>query len=147
MKIIAGCVIKKNNKILMVKEAKKKYYGEWSYPAGKVKEFEKVTDGAIREVFEETGCRVKLTGVLPIASVDLQNETYLLIKFTAQIAEEDIKFDKNEILDVKWIDINDIKNMTREELRGYETNIKTIYDIENNNIYPLEIFDNAKYND
>ena len=60
---------------------------------------------------------------------------------------EDIKFDKEEILDAKWISICDIKNMKREELRGYETNKKTIYDIENNNIYPLEIFDNAKYND
>lgn len=147
MKVIAGCVIKRDDKILMVKEADKKYYEKWNYPAGKVEEFEKVTDGAIREVFEETGCRVKLTSVLPIVSVDLQNETHLLIRFTAEIVKEDIKFDKNEILDVKWIDINDIKNMTREELRGYETNIKTIYDIENNNIYPLEIFDNAKYND
>ncbi len=147
MKVIAGCVIKKDDKILMVKEADKKHYGKWNYPAGKVEEFEKVTNGAIRETFEETGCTVKLTGVLPIVSVDLENETHLLIRFTAEIIKEDIKFDKEEILDVKWISICDIKNMKREELRGYETNKKTIYDIENNNIYPLEIFDNAKYND
>ena len=147
MKVIAGCVIKKDNKILMVKEASKNCYGKWNYPAGKVEEFEKVTEGAIREVFEETGCKVKLTGVLPIVSVDVENETHLLIRFTADIVKENIKFNKEEILDVKWIDINDIKNMTKEELRGYETNQKTIYDIENNNIYPLEIFDNAKYND
>ena len=147
MKVIAGCVIKKDDKILMVKEADKKHYGKWNYPGGKVEEFEKVTNGAIRETFEETGCTVKLTGVLPIVSVDLENETHLLIRFTAEIIKEDIKFDKEEILDVKWISICDIKNMKREELRGYETNKKTIYDIENNNIYPLEIFDNAKYND
>lgn len=61
--------------------------------------------------------------------------------------KENIKFDKNEILDVKWIDIDDIKNMKREEFRGYELNKKTIDDIENNNIYPLQIFDNAKYTD
>lgn len=36
--------------------------------------------------------------------------------------------------------------MKKEELRLYEIDIKTIYDIENNNIYPLEIFDNNKYN-
>ena len=34
----------------------------------------------------------------------------------------------------------------KEELRGYDVNIKTISDIENNNIYPLEIFDNNIYN-
>ncbi len=40
MKVIAGCVIRKDNKILMVKEAKKQFYGQWSYPAGKVEEKE-----------------------------------------------------------------------------------------------------------
>lgn len=36
--------------------------------------------------------------------------------------------------------------MKKEELRGYEIGIKTIDDIENNKIYPLDIFDNNKYN-
>lgn len=146
MKVIAGCVIRKDNKILMVKEANPKFYGQWSYPAGKVEEYEKVTEGAIRETLEETGCKVKLIGVLPIASVDLKEETHIIIRFLAEILEENILFNEKEILDVKWIDIEDIKKMTKEELRGYDTNIKTIYDIENNNIYPLEIFDNNYYN-
>lgn len=64
----------------------------------------------------------------------------------AKIIEENIKFHKEEILDVKWIPIEDIKKMKKEELRGYEIGIKTIDDIENNNIYPLDIFDNNKYN-
>ena len=145
MKIISGCVIEKDNKILMVKEAKKKCYGQWNFPAGHVEEFEKITDAAIRETFEETGCKVKLTGVLPIANIDLEKETHILIRFVAEIVEENISFNKEEILDVKWIEIEDIKKMKKEELRGYDIGIKTIYDIENNNIYPLGIFDNKKY--
>jgi len=146
MKIIVGCVIVKDEKILMVKEAKKSCYGKWNYPAGHLEEFEKIMDGAIRETFEETGCEVKLTGVLPIANIDLEKETHILIRFTAEIIEENILFDKEEILDVKWIPIEEIKKMKKEELRGYEIGIKTIDDIENNNIYPLDIFDNNKYN-
>lgn len=146
MKVIAGCVIRKENKILMVKEASKRFYGQWSYPAGKVEECEKITEGAIRETLEETGCKVKLTGVLPIATVDLKEETHVLIRFTAEMVKEDISFDEQEILDVKWIDIDDIKKMKKEEVRGYDVNIKAIYDLENNHIYPLEIFDNNKYN-
>ena len=145
MKVIAGCIIRKNNKILMVKEAKKSCYGQWNYPAGHLEEFEKITDGAIRETFEETGCKVKLIGVLPVASIDLEKESYILIRFLAEIVEEKISFSKEEILDVKWIDMEDIKNMKKEELRGYDIGIKTIYDIENNNVFPLEIFDNNKY--
>ena len=59
MVVIAGCLIVKNNKILMVKEAKKKCYGQWNFPAGHVEENELVTDAAIREAYEETGCKVK----------------------------------------------------------------------------------------
>lgn len=146
MKVIAGCIIKKENKILMVKEAKNPFYGQWNYPAGHLEEFEKIMDGAIRETLEETGCKVKLTGVLPIANIDLEKETHILIRFMAEIVEEHITFDKEEILDVKWISMEEIKKMKKEELRGYEIGIKTIKDIENNNIYPLEIFDNNKYN-
>ena len=145
MKVIAGCVIIRDNKILMVKEAKKSCYGQWNYPAGHIEEFEKITDGAIRETFEETGCKVKLTGVLPICSIDLKSESHILIRFMAEILEENIKFDTNEILDVKWINIDEIKKMTKEEIRGYDVNIKTIYDIENKTVYPLNIFDNNTY--
>lgn len=145
MQVISGCIIVKNNKILMVKEAKKSCYGQWNYPAGHVDELEKITDAAICEVFEETGCKVKLTGALPIISIDGNNETFVSVKFVAEIIEENIKFDKNEILDVKWLDINEIKNMTPNELRGYEANIKTLKDFEEGKIYPLELFDNAKY--
>ena len=145
MKIITGCVIVKDNKILMVKEAGKDCYGQWNYPAGKLEEFEKITDGAIREVFEETGCKVELKGVLPIKLVDLEKETHVLVLFIANILDENIKFDKDEILDVKWFDIEEIRNMTEKELRGYKANIKVIENIEKNQIYPLELFDNEKF--
>lgn len=146
MIVIAGCVIVKNNKILMVKEAKKKCYGQWNFPAGHVDEHELITDAAIREVYEETGCKVKLTGVLPISSVDLSSgETGIMIRFTADILEENIKFDKEEILDVKWLSLEEVKNMTEQELRGYDTSIQFIKDFEENKIYPLEIFNNTKY--
>lgn len=101
MKIIAGCIIKKGNKLLMVKEAKKACYGQWNFPAGHVEEFERIIDAAVRETFEETGCKVRLTGVLPICNRNLQDKTLVIIRFTAELIEEDIKFDTNEILDVK----------------------------------------------
>lgn len=146
MVVIAGCVIVKNNKILMVKEAKKKCYGQWSFPGGHVEENELITDAAIREVYEETGCKVKLTGVLPISTVYLkEKETAIMIKFTADIIEENIKFDTKEILDVKWLDLDKVKNMKKDELRGYDTVLQDIKNFEGKKIYPLDIFNNKKY--
>lgn len=146
MKIIAGCVIEKNGKILMVKEAKKKCYGQWNFPAGHVDEFETIKEAAIREAYEETGCKVNLTGVLPIATVYTENETAFMIRFTAEVIEENIKFNTEEILDVKWIDIETLKKMTDKELRSYDTSINFIKELEEENIYTLEIFDDTKYN-
>ncbi len=145
MVVIAGCIIRNGNKILMVKEAKKKCYGQWNFPAGHVDEGEKITDAAIRETLEETGCKVKLTGVLPICSFDKPEGTRILVKFTADIIEENITFDTNEILDVQWIDTDTIKHMSREKLRSYDINIAHLKYLEENKIFPLEIFDNTKY--
>lgn len=146
MIVIAGCLIVKNDKVLMVKEAKKSCYGQWNFPAGHVDENELITDAAIREAYEETGCKVKLTGVLPISTVILKDGvTAIMVKFTADIIEENIKFDTNEILDVKWIDIEEVKNMTEQELRGYDTGIQLLKDFEDKKVYPMEIFDNTKY--
>ena len=145
MVVIAGCIVRKGNKILMVKEAKKKCYGQWNYPAGHMEEGEKITDAAIRETFEETGCKVKLTGVLPICSFNKPEGTRILVKFTADVIEENITFDINEILDVQWIDIDTIKHMSREELRSYDINIAHLKDLEENKIFPLEVFDDTEY--
>jgi len=146
MIIVAGCVIVKKDKILMVQEAQKKCYGQWNMPAGHVDSFEKITEAAIREVNEETGCKVKLTGVLPIETVYMPNgETLIHVRFTADLLEENIKFDTDEILDVQWLNIQEVKNMKDKELRASDVNVKFIENYENNKIYPLDIFDNNVY--
>ncbi len=68
-----------------------------------------------------------------------------MIRFTADVVEENIRFDTNEILDVQWLDIEEVKNMTEKELRGYDTSIQFIKDFQENKIYPLEIFNDKKY--
>lgn len=142
MVVIVGCIIAKDNKLLMVQEASKDCYGLWTFPAGHLDEPEKITDAAIREVYEETGCKVKLTGVLPIKLITKNDGTQRLhIRFVAEVLEESSTLNKEEILDVQWIEIDKVKKMTRQELRAYDLNIKQLEDFENNRIYPLEVFD------
>lgn len=40
-------------------------------------------------------------------------QTKIMVRFTADILEENIKFDIEEILDVKWLDIEEVKNLLR----------------------------------
>ncbi len=146
MKIISGCIIKRDNKILMVQEGKKIAYGKWNFPAGKVDELETIMDAAVRETYEETGCKVKLTGVLPISTIKMPNgETVFAVRFIADMVEENIKFDGDEIIDVKWIDIEEIKNMSKDDLRGWDTSLNFIKNMEEGKIFPLDLFDTTIY--
>ncbi len=52
----------------------------------------------------------------------------------------------NRLCQYQFKDFEEMLDSLKEELRGYDVNITTISDIENNNIYPLEIFDNNIYN-
>lgn len=142
MQVVSGCIIVNDDKILMVKEAKKAFYGQWNYPGGRVNVNEKITVAAIREVYEETGCKIKLTGVLPIKEVITnKNEDYIIVYFTANLIEEDIKFDAQEILDVKWIPISELKQLKPSEIREYKETMKSLNYFENNQIFPLDIFE------
>ena len=145
MKIIVGGIIEKDNKILMVKEAKKKCYGKWNVPAGHLEDGETIFEGAIREIFEETGCKVRLKNMLPIMSGELENTTFMIITFTTELLEEKICFNKEEILDVKWISKEELENMGCEDLRD-EKRIKiTLQMLEENKAYPLDTIKILEY--
>lgn len=144
MQVIVGGIIEKEGKFLMVQEAKKKCYGKWNFPAGHLEEGETIYDGAIREIFEETGCKVRLTNVLPIINTELEDVNFILINFVAELVEEDIKFNKEEILDVKWIDKKDIEEMDYNSLRDEKLIKRTLEIFEENKIYPLDVIEILK---
>ena len=138
MKIIVGGIIEKDNKLLMVKEAKKKCYGKWNLPAGHLEDGETIFNGAIREIYEETGCKVKLKNMLPIMSGELENTTFMIITFTTELLEEKISFNKEEILDVRWISKEELENMNGETLRDEKLIKRTLKKLKENKLYPLE---------
>ncbi len=63
MNVVIG-IVKKDNKILMIKRAKEEGNLVWAFPGGKVEEAETLEDACIREVFEETGITVEIEKLL-----------------------------------------------------------------------------------
>lgn len=118
MNVIVGGIIEKNSKYLLVQEAQEKAYKKWNFPAGHLDFNESLKQGAIREIKEETGCDVELDGVCYIANKVLEDDLFVMIAFSAKLINENIKFDKEEILDVKWFDYDEIVNKMDNELRG-----------------------------
>lgn len=138
MKVIVGGVIEKNGKYLLVQEAKKHCYGKWNFPAGHLDFNESLVQGATREIKEETGCDVELNGILNISNRILEDDLFVMIVFNAKLINENIEYDKDEILDVKWIDYDDIINNMDDKLRGSYVK-KAVYNNKNNIIAPIEI--------
>ena len=118
MKVIVGGIIEKDGKYLLVQEAKEKCYKKWNFPAGHLDFNESLKQGAIREIKEETGCDVDLDGVCYIANEVLEDDLFVMIVFNAKLIKETVEFDKEEILDVKWFDYDEIVNKMDNKLRG-----------------------------
>lgn len=139
MKVIVGGVIEKDGKILLVQEAQERCYEKWNIPAGQLDFNETIMQGAIREIKEETGCDVELTGVVNIQNRVLKDDIFITIIFSTKLINEDIKYDKNEILDVKWFDYDDIIKNMDTELRDLNFIKQPIINLKSNNIGPIEI--------
>ncbi|MFQ9264930.1 MAG: NUDIX domain-containing protein [Clostridia bacterium] len=143
MKVIVGGIIEKEGKYLLVQEAKKKCYEKWNFPAGHLDFNESLEQGAIREIKEETGCDVKLDGVCYVANKILEDDLFVMIVFNAKLINENIEFDKEEILDVKWFDYDEIVNKMESMLRG--NYVRTAVINQNNNLVaPIDIVDILK---
>ena len=143
MKVIVGGIIEKEGKYLLVQEAKKKCYEKWNFPAGHLDFNESLEQGAIREIKEETGCDVKLDGVCYVANRILEDDLFLMIVFNAKLINENIEFDKEEILYVKWFDYDEIVNKMESMLRG--NYVRTAVINQNNNLVaPIDIVDILK---
>jgi len=64
----AGAILESDGKILMVRRKYPPYIGDWCFPAGFMEYDESPSRCCIREVAEETGLNLRLTGLFKIYS-------------------------------------------------------------------------------
>ena len=74
-------------------------------------------------------------------SKDIEDTTLIIITFTTELLEEKISFNKEEILDVKWISKEELENMNIENLRDEGLINRTLKMLKENKLYPLDIID------
>lgn len=139
MEIIVGSIIIKENKILMVRETKKDCYGKWAFPAGHLEEYESIIEGVKRETKEETGCDIELKKVFPIIT---NNKNIIMIHILADLIYDTKEYDKNEIMETKWIKLEQLKKMKEDELRSYPVVNFIIQCLEEKRLYEVDIIQN-----
>ena len=139
VEIIVGAIVVKNNKILMVKEAKKNCYGKLAFPAGNLEENETIFEGVKRETKEETGCDIELKKVFPIIT---NGKNIIMIHILANLVNNSIQYNKDEIIETKWIELEQLKKMKSDELRSYPVVNFIIQNLEEKKLYELDIIQN-----
>lgn len=113
--IVAGAVIKKDGRYLLVQEKNPKVYGLWNWPAGKVEQGDSIEQTAIKEAKEEVGYDVELIRKIDIFQKDANEPPKHA--YEARIIGGELKFPEDEILDAKWFTCDEIKAIA-DKLRG-----------------------------
>jgi 8-oxo-dGTP pyrophosphatase MutT (NUDIX family) len=121
-KVAAGCVIRRDDKYLLVQEAQPEVYGLWNIPAGHVDRDETIESAAVREVAEETGYKVELGKKIDIYQESIGSP--VRHAFTAKVIGGKLKAQPDEILDVGWFSFEEITQM----LKDGKLRVEWIYD-------------------
>lgn len=126
--VVAGVVIKKDNKYLLIQEKKPQAYGLWNLPAGRVDVGDTLEKTAIKEAKEESGYDVKLIRKLGI----YQNEATEPVKhaYQAEIIGGELAFPEDEIMDAKWMTFEEVNNLGEDKRRGSWV-LEAIGEVEN----------------
>jgi phosphatase NudJ len=119
MFIVALVLVQRDDKTLLIQEAKPLYRGRWHLPGGRLERGELLAEAAVREVQEESGFEVKLSGLLCIDQLkadDSGTPNRLRFVFKAETVGGALKTQPDEhSLQARWCERSEI---ARLDLRG-----------------------------
>jgi ADP-ribose/FAD diphosphatase len=84
-RMIVGCIVEHDGKVLLCKRAIEPRRGLWTLPAGFLELGESAIQGAVRETFEEASARVRVTA--PFAHFDVPHIGQAYILYRAELIE------------------------------------------------------------
>lgn len=138
--IVVGGVVEKNGKYLLIQEAREDIKGKWNLPAGNLDPGETIFDGAKREIYEESGCKVEIKKIAQIGNIIMKDNTFISLIFLCELLEESSNYKKDEVLNVKWFTYEEILDM-KKELRAPDWIINSIKNVKVNNVHDIKIID------
>ncbi|MGF9964281.1 NUDIX hydrolase [Bacillus rhizoplanae] len=112
--VVSALIHDDNGNILIVKNIKgDSFY--WGLPGGAVEGEETLEQAVIREVKEETGFKIVVTGLSSIREMFFEERGHhaLIITFDAKIIEGEININDpdDDIIEVRWADSEMVKEL------------------------------------
>ncbi|HSP80098.1 MAG TPA: NUDIX domain-containing protein [Myxococcaceae bacterium] len=113
-------VVRDEDRFLVVQE--RKHEQRWYLPAGRVEIGETLADGARREVLDETGVEVELTGVLRIEHTPLPEFSRVRVFYVARPsgAKTPKTTADEHSLQARWVTLAELRALPLRELEVFE---------------------------
>jgi len=111
-RVVASVILKKGNKILLIKEVLEDSKEHWIFPGGGVDFGETIIDAAKREIKEEIGLDIEIKDFLGFKEAIYTKYNYhtVIFFFVAEPLNDKI-LKSGKILDVKYFTNEEIKNI------------------------------------
>lgn len=110
----AGGVVKKDNKVLLIKTSDLKGDQIWTFPKGKIEKGESSADAALREVKEETGYNCHIENNLDEVKYFFKWQEKLVIKKVKWFLMAPVKKQgkpDSEVEEILWADLKTSKKL------------------------------------
>jgi ADP-ribose pyrophosphatase YjhB (NUDIX family) len=134
--LVTGALLERDGKFCLMQELQKRAYMQWNEPLGHWDMGEGFQDCARREVKEETGYDVELTGLLPLKNV-YDKGVFRVTYVGKVIGGSPNERDMDETNAVEWFTPEEIKEkLDRGEVRGYAV-YQDVLEFLEGNILPL----------
>jgi 8-oxo-dGTP diphosphatase len=106
--LAAGGLVVRDGEVAVVHRPR---YDDWSLPKGKLDEGESFEEGALREVWEETGLRCRIDSTLGDASYKDRKDRDKLVRYF-RMTPESGEFAANEEVDeLRWLSPNEARDL------------------------------------
>lgn len=139
--LVVSVSIIKDDEVLIIKENKPFAINKWNFPSGHIEYKEDILDAACREVKEETGLDVKLTGTTGIYNfISSSNDQVILFHFTGEITGGSLKIEEDEIIDSKWIKVTELMNFDNNDLREASVIRQIVDRLLNQKVHSITVF-------
>jgi 8-oxo-dGTP pyrophosphatase MutT (NUDIX family) len=136
---IVDCLVEKDDKYLLIQESKPGREGLYNLPGGHIDDVETIAEAAVREVEEESGYQVELTGFLGVyQSVYLEKQLNVGGPvFLAKVIGGDARITE-EHPEVRWVTRDELLELA-DSGRFWTTYVpRLIHDYLRRGAYPLD---------
>ena len=140
MEVCVNVCIMNGDSILMVEENKPYIKGLLNIPGGHLEDNENIIEGAKREVLEETGLHVEITGLVAVFNAITTKKKYHLVNFifTGEVVADAGSYWEHEIVGHQYYKLSELNVPGNTRLRN--TRLHEVFDrLERKEVYPLSV--------